>query len=187
MVTENKIWLLVFYHNASLGDYFTEISQVANIDTPQMYSILGNINKSKYLVNGYYEFLYEVPGYEGYNHWKQKIHPFDTNPNSTMESIGYKKISLTWERPIFGGITRSQTNDTFYSCVGYGNYETYWWYSIGAKRAYRKNNTVPSFYETETSAIALWLRIPMTPRTFVKKTNYFPRCFVFVTFFIVFK
>ena len=157
----SKLWLLVFYHNSSQGDYFTSIEQLSYVHTPHLFSILGNINE-KYRIDGYYEFLYEVPGAEGYNEWKQKVHPFDTTTSSTPESIGFEEINLTWREPIFGGISRSTPAESYYSCCGYNEYESYWWFSIGARRYWEKPYTIPTFYFHEVSTALLWVRLPMT-------------------------
>ena len=167
MKTFNALWLRVFYHNASLGDYFTTKEEVGYINTQQMFSIIGSIDET-YQIAGYYEFLYEVPGYEGYNRWKQKVHPFQTTAASTSESNGYKPIELSWIESFDGGISITiGTFRSFYDC-SVGN-NSQWWYPIGAKSKWVTENKLPAFQNegnVEASTIVLWIRLPTKTELF---------------------
>ena len=162
MIFGPSLWLKVYEHNASENDYFTSIEQVAYVNQKNMFSILGSINNS-FKVGGYYEFFYEVPGYQGYNRWKQKLHPFETSDDTTIEEIGFKPVKLTWTEPIFGGISKSQSPATFFNGDGYGDYESWWWYPIGPKQSDTNYpGTIPACYPNQAPANIMWVRLPTT-------------------------
>ena len=53
MIKANTLWLKVFYHNTTFGDYFKTIEEVYESHTERKFSILGSIGTS-FLVNASY-------------------------------------------------------------------------------------------------------------------------------------
>ena len=161
MILKNALWLKVFYHNTTFGDYFNSANadEVLNSHTNQKFSILGTIDSS-FLIDKKYEFLYEVPGKRGYNRWRQTNHPKDTNLSTTPEQNGFKPIKLSWTKD-FGSLKKCAY--TYYCCA---TGENSWWFTIGAKQRTSDAaiNTMPLINEGGYSGyeVALWIRIPPT-------------------------
>ena len=159
MQKDGSLWLKVFYHNTTFGDYFTKYEDVLDSHTPQKFSILGLINEA-FKIRGKYEFLLDVPGSKGFNRWRQKLHPNETTTttNSTMNE--YEPIKISWTESFIGGIAKSNsTTRTFFDCsTDYGQ----WWFPIGAKRHHTIENTIPVHRnpDYEGPEIRLWIRIP---------------------------
>jgi hypothetical protein len=160
MIKSNILWLKVFYHNTTNGEYFKTLNETLDSHTKQKFSILGS-TKTGFLVREKYEFLLEVPGRYGYNRWRQSVHPIDTTIHSNASTNGYEPIRLKWKSFFFGGLSRSSNNRrTIFDCSA-GN-GTDWWYPIGAKTYHSVNNTIPLFPGYEGTEILLWIRMPAT-------------------------
>ena len=158
MIKSNTLWLKIFYHNTTFGDYFESLGEVYDSHTAQKFSILGAIGP-EYLVNEKYEFLLEIPGQKGYNRWRQKIHPLNTTKDATSVTNGYEPVRLSWKNYFDGGLSMAWYGNTYLDCFAGNN--TYWWYSIGAKKWYTKKNTMPLIAEYyEGPEIKLWVRVP---------------------------
>ena len=155
---DGALWLLVFYHNTTFGDYFHSIDEVYDSHTAQKFSILGIINEA-FKIRNKYEFLLDVPGFKGFNRWRQKYHPKETtqNTNSTMNE--YEPIKISWRACFYGGLAVSSSSSTFLDC---STDQTDWWYPIGAKTYHNKANTMPIHMDkgNESPEIRLWVRIP---------------------------
>ena len=155
---DGALWLLVFYHNTTFGDYFHSLDEVYDSHTAQKFSILGIINEA-FKIRNKYEFLLDVPGFKGFNRWRQKYHPNETTQytNSTMNE--YEPIKISWVKYFYGGLAVSNDAASFLDCsTDQGD----WWYPIGAKRCYLKSNTIPIYMNNgnESPEIRLWVRVP---------------------------
>ena len=140
-----KTWLLVFYHNSISGDWFTTEDEMRSINTPNRFSILGQIDNS-YLIDGFFEFLLEYPLIGGSNQWLQKIHPLSTTGEA--DNVFYQCVRI--DSGIFwgDGLKRSSnTADTFLDSS-----RDSFWYSVGAKRSFQVDGMFPGFYEGESYA-----------------------------------
>ena len=159
MKGEGASWLLVFYHNSASGEYFTSIEEALDSHTPRKFSIIGSIN-TKFLIRGKYEFLLDVPGFAGFNRWRQKLHPKDTTNATNSETNEYEPVKLSWTTYFKGGLAKSSAPTfTFFDCsADLGN----WWYPIGARRYHTVSNTMPIHMDKEYQGpeIRLWIRIP---------------------------
>ena len=160
MLFKNAIWLKVFYHNATFGDFYERNeADVLDSHTEQKFSILGSINSS-FKINGKYEFLYEIPGKIGYNRWKQTNHPINTTKSMTPEENGFQPVKLYW--PYNFGSLRKHNGCTVY-CCSYDSQK--WWYTIGALATCSKNSMPLIYDDSGTNSyngkeVALWIRLP---------------------------
>ena len=170
MKREDASWLLVFYHNTASGEYFTSIEETLDSHTARKYSILGSINR-KYLIEGKYEFLLDVPGFEGFNRWRQKLNPKDTTIDTNSTTNEYEPKEISWDDKFSGGLAKSSATDyAFFDCsADLGD----WWYSIGSKKCYTVANTMPIHMDTgyQGPEIRLWIRIPQKNLITMGKCN----------------
>ena len=157
MIKSNILWLKVFYHNTTNGDYFTTLEETLDSHTKQKFSILGSIG-SDFHVKGKYEFLLEAPGKRGYNRWRQSVHPKDTTTSSNEATNGYEPIKLSWKTYFYGGLSTSSSYQAFFDCSA--GAADLWWFPIGAKWSYMIKNTIPIYQYYEGTEIALWIRMP---------------------------
>ena len=159
MLLGNVLWLKVFYHNSTFGDYFSvgNEEEALNSHTKSKFSILGTVDKS-FLINNKYEFLYEVPGVKGYNRWRQSMLPKDTNLSITNEQIGYKPVKISWSYN-FGGLRKCKHSCSIYCCTIIIDH---WWYPIGNNIHNGKQNTIPAIdgLRYDGYEVALWIRVP---------------------------
>ena len=157
-----KLFLLIFYQNTTNGGYFANREEVLDFNTPNKFSIIGKIDESFYY-NGKYEFLYEVPGYRGYNTWRQKIHPSDTNENTTSDDYQYEAVKLAWTVGFGGGLgfNKKASTLTAFDC---SFDDDGWWYPIGVINKYAYPNNMPTIPQGNilSPEVKLWIRVPPT-------------------------
>ena len=160
MMLDNTLWLKVFYHNTTFGNYFSYNNEEEALDshTERKFSILGTIDSS-FLINKKYEFLYEVPGVRGYNRWRQSKHPKDTYASITPEENGFQPKKLWWPSD-FIGLRKCKSGSIY---CGSKNID-FWWFTIGANTHNTIVNTMPLIHELHYHSyeVALWIRIPPT-------------------------
>ena len=159
MIKSNILWLKVFYHNATFGDYFSSTEETLDSHTPQKFSILKYIDDS-FKVREKFEFLLEIPGIRGFNRWRQLINPKETKTETNETTNEYQPVKISWPWRFFGGLSRSNSNhNAFFDCSA-GNNDL-WWYPIGARRRHTIDNTIPLIGDRyQGPEIALWIRFP---------------------------
>ena len=175
MIKDNILWLKVFYHNTTFGDYFSSLDEALDSHTAQKFSILGTIDDS-FRVNGKFEFLLEIPGKHGYNRWRQIINPKDTTSATDGEANEYEEIKISWREKFYGGLAKNNADSTYFDCSA-GD-DLYWWYPIGATRYYTIINTIPLNLNEryEGPEITLWIRCPsLSADGFKQPTCYYNR------------
>lgn len=117
-------WKEMQYLNiAKSGSTFFTTSNVLDCNDYYRYSKLGQLETYRG-DDGKFEFLLELPDYDGYNRWKQT-----TNPVTTLESItGYTPIQISFSTNGWNGIAKSNSGACLIDGnVGSGN----WFYGIG--------------------------------------------------------
>ena len=164
----DKRWLKIFYHDSSNKNWFTSDEELLHCNEEDKYSIFEYISPD-FKINDYYEFLLEYPGLSGYNNWKQKILPTQAFESITTD-IGYtcepeEGCSCQWTIKSWKGLKRS--SKTSYSFID-GSQSSEYWFTIGAKMAYKSQNKFPGPGETVTN-VSLWIRVP--PKLFLEKSN----------------
>ena len=76
---EGRPFLKIFYQFTNVSsDYFHENDDFEYINEKNKFSIIKYINL-QFKYNGCYEFLLEYPSVEGYNRWKQRLFPTETD------------------------------------------------------------------------------------------------------------
>ena len=133
---EGRPFLKIFYQFTNVSsDYFHENDDFEYINEKNKFSIIKYINL-QFKYNGYYEFLLEYPSVLGYNRWKQRLFPTETDDPS---SIGYlsDSCSCSWTGRHWGGLFKSSRPQ--YTYLEGSALDDRYWYSIGAKMRYDKD------------------------------------------------
>ena len=171
MLMLNRLWLQVFYHNCTYGDYFTSLDQVRDSHTARKFSILGSIGTS-FKIKGKYEFLLDIPGMPGFNQWRQSVFPFDAQVTSTAESNGYEPVKLSWRGAFVNGIGLTNSGCSYLDCSAGNN--SAWWFPIGCIKYYTIPNTMPliSSIDYQGPEIRLWIRVPASEADGYPLTHY---------------
>jgi hypothetical protein len=125
----NSYWKLLLYHSSAENEFFTS-TNVKNISTEHLYSILYQLDDSYKIDKEYFEFLIEYPIFlPEYLRWKQKV-----NPKTRTDDVGFYPINVNWkgceEIDYFKGLAIStQTSLTYLD--GSPSFRN-WWFAIGA-------------------------------------------------------
>ena len=145
----DALWVKVFYHDCSTGEFFTSFEELLNTNSVYKYSILGKIDEFK--TENTYEFLLEYPELNGYNRWTQT-----SNPTTTVERVdGYNPISISWNTYWWHGLCASNPQYSFIDgSVGHAN----WLYAIGSKQSWGTATQMPG-PEKPLSKVYLWQRV----------------------------
>ena len=160
-------WVKVFYHYSGSGDYFINLNETLNCSSTNKYSILSFID-NKFKINNKFEFLLEYPELNGYNRWRQSLHPLE-NPDISGFVNGYEEISIKWNGGWVGLVKSYHTSYTLLD--GWGGVDG-WWYSIGSLVKHVTPNTIPGPYKFEINNCSLWLRIDNLNLLNLKTNNF---------------
>ena len=138
-VTGKNAKLIFRHHLASSSDYFTSESEFLSTNSPNKFSILGEIqrNQEYYKSNGYFEFILEYPELKGCNHWLQKVFPTLAAAN---EDNGFFDLGSSYPNNGWHGLQKSSSTNTF---LDGSPYSKYWYHPIGQKYEYAGNACLP--------------------------------------------
>ncbi|MNS98863.1 hypothetical protein D3C72_1332440 [compost metagenome] len=144
-------WKQVFYHNISKSGnlYFNTSNQLDN-NQQFRYSKLGELENYRGS-DGKFEFLLEIPDYDGYNRWKQT-----SNPVTTLESItGYSPINISFSANGWNGLAKSNSG----ACLIDGNVNSgNWFYGI-SQYAVWYGGIPANLSGVGVNSLKLWVRI----------------------------
>ena len=156
-------WIKIFYHHfTKIEDGFSTFDEVLSFNSQDKYSIIGAAKFFQKPDPNLYEFLLEYPQYDGFNRWKQEKFPTDeTNEEGRAAAYGYENVSISWTRPLWGGLTLCYAP---YCAALDGSYDPKnqsWFFVIGYMKTCTNREYQTSFPgpgET-VNDVYLWMRI----------------------------
>ena len=139
---DDKDFVLVFYHDSSRYEYFSNPDEVLFSQTKYKQSVLEYIDEDFKIESNNYEFILQYPDYEGYEiHWTQSLNPID---NTTINNVLSENISCTHNNSEFLGLSLSyEYTETYIDGTPGSLPNISYWYSIGAYRNYTVNGDIP--------------------------------------------
>ena len=172
--------LIFRHHIESKSDLFTSSENYLSINTPNKYSIIGQIAKNKeyYKSNGYFEFILEYPELKGCNHWKQSIFPSEAEHGveNGFVDLGFSYPANSAHE--WHGLSKGKSG----SYLDGTPHEDNWHYPIGQPYLYCEHYALPSPLDTSCSTghylkdTSLYIVIPFERfihKEFHCKSNYF--------------
>ena len=156
-IITNKLYMLLFYHDATGGNLWTSNEDAKHKETnPTKYSILSNLTE-EYKTKKNYQFLLEYPELNTYVIWQQSIDPLSSDIDNTGEKVaGFKPIRVN--QPKFCGLSLSKSTN----CLLDGETTTGWWsYAIGVYKDYFAPNYIPGPSTNMVNHVALWVHFPL--------------------------
>ena len=132
-----KIYQLVFEHNFTTENCFKNDEEAKNINIPNKFSILYDLNSTKYLFKDNFRYyIIEYPELKIFNAWKQTISPTEEIERSGLSTAtGFTQLITEAPQDGWGGLVK-----TTYPDHGTGTSGSYldgiprdsnWWFCIG--------------------------------------------------------
>lgn len=164
---DTKLYQLVFEHNFSTSKCFNNLEEAKNISTDGKFSILYDLNSTKYLMaDNFRYFIIEYPLLNIINAWKQTNSPTEELERSGItKAIGFYPI-FTESSNGWGGLLHTTLPEkyahepTTYLDGTLGNID--WWYSIGMLCNFPSiyyESGIPSSPGVNTKRVSLWCAI----------------------------
>lgn len=163
-----KLYQLVFEHNFSISKCFTDTAEAKNSDKDGKFSILYDLNNTKYLMkDNFRHYILEYPELQLINAWKQTLSPTEEpEVERKYQATGFHpKIT---ESPMkgWGGLVKTTLPEaikrvpTTYLDGNPGN--NTWWYSVGMLCNFPEmydDKGVPASDQVKTKQVCLWSAI----------------------------
>jgi hypothetical protein len=151
LLTDTPIWTLVFRHDSSEGDYFSNTNMWAEakrtnptIRNATKFSILDEVEQIG-LINERYTFKLVYPEFEegaNTNIWSQASNPVTSGARvEGYKAIGIQHASSQDGQPFLGLHSEGAYGPTFLD----GNPNGGWWFAVGARRSHGGSTSVPGF------------------------------------------
>lgn len=151
-------WVKIFRHRSSDDDFFSNTDSWAearftNPDDPMAnkYSILDYLYEFE--VNGKFTFKLDYPGNGITNIWSQTNNPVIGDGSGGVDN--YTAISIESSGNRWGGLENRNSGNTFLDgSINHNN----WWYAIGSKNNYQRNNLNFPGPGSPTELAELWVK-----------------------------